>query len=251
MDNLDSALDELGMLSSVTCYKLDYLKVGSGEFEEKHLLKNGAHLPQAVEARAEIRKARERSCSVPVTMKSNNSKDRDEEENDLLFRVKSNYVTNIAIRSSPNMPDLSPYMKRKLQIEVEEKRYRDHRNDLAAYVSPRRCRNLVRSIPYYSPNHLRPAMAPISSVLLSSSSRHRTVGRLGRGHVRFDEPAVAGVHTFPGTKTNSMYALDEDITTRFSTIQLASATTQDKVSGSQTVKDMIPDLSSLSLSRKS
>ena len=39
MENLDSALDELGMLSSVTCYKLDYLKVGSGEFEEKHLLK--------------------------------------------------------------------------------------------------------------------------------------------------------------------------------------------------------------------
>ena len=181
-------------------------------------------------------------------MKSSNDGD---DQEDVSIKVNSNFVTNVAIRSSPNMPDLSPYMKRKLQIEIEEKRFCDHRqrHDLAAFLSPRRSRTLVRSCPYnYSPILLRPAMPPISSVLLTSSSRQRTVGRLRRGPVRFNEDDVAGVHTFRSSKPN-IYPLDEDITARFSSIQLVNSEKQD--SDSQTVTDKIPDLSSLSLTRNS
>ena len=86
MEDLDSALNELGMLSSVTKYKIDYL--------------------QNIEASAEIK--RSRSVSMPETRREDNK--------NVNISLNSNYVRNIS---------LSPYVKGKLKDEIEEKRFND------------------------------------------------------------------------------------------------------------------------------
>ena len=108
--------------------------------------------------------------------------------------MNSNFVTNIAICSRAP-PDLSPFMKRRLQIEIEEKRLSDNGNighncdkhscnssHICSFVSPRRNRTVVRNTPYmhgfsypkFSPSpfvlRTRPSVSPISGVLLSSTS---------------------------------------------------------------------------------
>ena len=93
MDDLDAALNELGMLSSISKYKIDYL--------------------QALESSAEIKRAR--SVSMPDTR-------RDESEN-VNISINTNFVTNISLAN--RAPDLSPYLKRKLQRDMEEKRFND------------------------------------------------------------------------------------------------------------------------------
>ena len=93
MDDLDAALNELGMLSSISKYKIDYL--------------------QAIESSAEIKRAR--SVSMPDTR-------RDESEN-VNISINTNFVTNISLAN--RTPDLSPYLKRKLQRDMEEKRFND------------------------------------------------------------------------------------------------------------------------------
>ena len=93
MDDLDAALNELGMLSSISKYKIDYL--------------------QAIETSAEIKRAR--SVSMPDTR-------RDESEN-VNISINTNFVTNISLAN--RAPDLSPYLKRKLQRDMEEKRFND------------------------------------------------------------------------------------------------------------------------------
>ena len=170
MDKLDSALNELGMLSCVTKYKIDYL--------------------QSVETAAEVRRARARSGSLPQTS-----------DKDVTINVNSDFVTNVSI-CNRTPPDLSPFMKRKLQLEIEERRLTDftkadnnsdsacdrhkcHSSHICAYVSPRRNRTVIRSMPYsygyasskFSPFFLRPSVAPLSGVLLSSASS-RSLGRL-------------------------------------------------------------------------
>ena len=132
------------------------------------------HLFQDVEAGSELRRAR--SGSVPET--------RDKE---VEISVNSNFVTNISIgRISP--PDLSPFMKRKIQLEIEERRLSDvktpikcekhacNSSHICSFVSPRRTRACLRNVPYkysysYSPFYLRPSVAPLSGVLSSSSSK--------------------------------------------------------------------------------
>ena len=97
MDDLDAALSELGMLSSITNYKLDYL--------------------QSIETSAEIKRAR--SVSMPDTR-------RDESENEnenVKISINTNFVSNISLGNRAS--DLSPYVKRKLQREMEEKRFND------------------------------------------------------------------------------------------------------------------------------
>ena len=95
MDDLDAALNELGMLSSITKYKLDYL--------------------QAIETSAEMKRAR--SVSVPDTR-------REESENEnVKISINTNFVSNISLGKRAS--DLSPYLKRKLQREIEEKRFND------------------------------------------------------------------------------------------------------------------------------
>ena len=132
------------------------------------------HLFQDAEAGSELRRAR--SGSVPET--------RDKE---VEISVNSNFVTNISIgRISP--PDLSPFMKRKIQLEIEERRLSDvktpikcdkhacNSSHICSFVSPRRTRACLRNVPYkysysYSPFYLRPSVAPLSGVLSSSSSK--------------------------------------------------------------------------------
>jgi len=202
MEELDAALNELGMLSCVTKYKLDFIK--------------------DAEAGSELRRAR--SGSVPET--------RDKE---VEISVNSNFVTNISIgRISP--PDLSPFMKRKIQVEIEERRLSDvktpikcekhacNSSHICSFVSPRRTRACLRNVPYkysysYSPFYLRPSVAPLSGVLSSSSSK--SGGRL-RGPVRFHDPCMNK------NKQTVLYPLEDLITSKFSSIQLSSDSTGDK-----------------------
>ena len=95
MDDLDAALNELGMLSSVTKYKIDYL--------------------QAIESSAELKRAR--SVSMPDTRREEN------ENENVNISINTNFVANISLGQRPS--DLSPYVKRKLQREIEEKRFND------------------------------------------------------------------------------------------------------------------------------
>ena len=94
MEDLDMALNELGMLSSVTKYKIDYLK--------------------AMETSAEIKRAR--SASMLETAR--------DESDTVNISLNSKFVTNISLRKS-SATDLSPYGKRKLHREMEEKRLKD------------------------------------------------------------------------------------------------------------------------------
>jgi len=199
MEELDAALNELGMLSCVTKYKLDFIK--------------------DAETGAELRRAR--SGSVPET------RDRDK---DVAISVNSNFVTNISIGRITS-PDLSPFMKRKLQLEIEERRLSDvtpnkhtcerhacHSSHICSFVSPRRMRTCLRNVPYkysysYSPFYLRPSVAPLSGVLSSSSSK--SLGRL-RGPVRFHDPSVNK------NKQPVLYPLEDLITSKFSSIKLSS-----------------------------
>ena len=95
MDDLDAALNELGMLSSITKYKIDYL--------------------QAMESSAEIKRAR--SVSMPDTRR-----DESESEN-VNVSINTNFVTNISLGNRSS--DLSSYFKRKLQRDIDEKRFND------------------------------------------------------------------------------------------------------------------------------
>ena len=86
MDDLDAALNELGMLSSITKYKIDYLPRG-------------------------------RSVSMPET------RSEESENENVNISINTNFVANISL--GQRAPDLSPYVKRKLQREMEEKRFND------------------------------------------------------------------------------------------------------------------------------
>jgi len=194
MDDIDAALNELGMLSNVTSCRLEYL--------------------QDIEAAAEARKA----ASLPNTATS-----------DVTISVNTDFVTNISI--STKYSDYSPAMRRKLELEIKDKRLSnptphicDKRHScpsshICSFVSPRRNRIVTRTSPYSSarlaPVSLRPAALP--GVLISS--RTRSLGRL-RGPVRFYEPLEGS----PPSKSSSLYPLDEDLTSRLSAIQLSSFT---------------------------
>ena len=97
MDDLDAALNELGMLSSITKYKIDYL--------------------QAIETSAEIKRGR--SVSMPETRREES----ENENENVNISINTNFVANISLGQRPS--DLSPYVKRKLQREIEEKRFND------------------------------------------------------------------------------------------------------------------------------
>jgi len=191
MDDLDVALNELGMLSNVTKYRLEYL--------------------QNIEAAAEAKKA--------AALKAATASD------DVTISVNSNFVTNINI--STKYTNYNSAMRRKVELEIQEKRLSNHICDqrhscpsshICSFVSPRRSRIVTRASPYSSsrvpPVALRPAALP--GVLISS--RTRSLGRL-RGPVRFYEPHEES----PRAKT-SLYPLDEDLTSRLSAIQLTSIT---------------------------
>jgi len=184
MEDLDTALNELGMLSNGTKYRLEYL--------------------QSIEAAAEARKAA-------------NAKD-------VTINVNSNFVTNISISSKYS--DYSPALRKKIELEIQDKRLSNHICDkrhscpsshICSFVSPRRSRIVARASPYSSsrvvPAALRPAALP--GVLISS--RTRSLGRL-RGPVRFYEPHEESARA----KTSCLYTLDEDLTSRLSAIQLTS-----------------------------
>jgi len=189
MDDLDAALNELGMLSNVTKYRLEYL--------------------QNVEANAEAKKA--------AALKSSTASD------DVTISVNSNFVTNINISTK-----YKNYNSARVELEIQEKRLSNHICDqrhscpsshICSFVSPRRSRIVNRASPYSSvrvpPISLRPASLP--GVLISS--RTRSLGRL-RGPVRFYEPQKES----PRGKSSSLYPLDEDLTSRLSAIQLTSIT---------------------------
>eukprot|EP00092_Neocalanus_flemingeri_P013483 GFUD01014542.1.p1 GENE.GFUD01014542.1~~GFUD01014542.1.p1 ORF type:complete len:245 (+),score=66.00 GFUD01014542.1:248-982(+) len=192
MDDIDAALNELGMLSNVTSCRLEYL--------------------QDIEAAAEARKA----ASLSKTGSG-----------DVTISVNTNFVTNISI--STKYSDYSPAMRRKLELEIKDHRLSTHHphicdkrhscpsSHICSFVSPRRNRIVPRNSPYTSarlaPVSLRPAGLP--GVLISS--RTRSLGRL-RGPVRFYEPLEGS----PPSKMSPLYPLDEDLTSRLSAIQLSS-----------------------------
>jgi len=193
MEDLDAALNELGMLSNVTNCRLEYI--------------------QDIEAAAEARKA----AALKAASTANN---------DVTISVNSNFVTNISISSK--YTDFSPSMRRKLELEIKEKRLSgghicDKRHScpsshICSFVSPRRNRIVTRTSPYSSsripPVSLRPAALP--GVLISS--RTRSLGRL-RGPVRFYEPLEGSP---PQGVRPSIYPLDEELTSRLSAIQLGN-----------------------------
>jgi len=193
MDDIDAALNELGMLSNVTSCRLEYL--------------------QDIEANAEARKA--------AALKNSGS-------SDVTISVNTNFVTNISI--STKYSDYSPSMRRKLELEIKDNRLSNHTphicdkrhscpsSHICSFVSPRRNRIVTRTSPYSSrlaPVSLRPAALP--GVLISS--RTRSLGRL-RGPVRFYEPLEGS----PSSKSAALYPLDEDLTSRLSAIQLSNIT---------------------------
>lgn len=244
MEDLDSALNELGMLSSVTKYKLDYL--------------------QAIETAAEVR--RSRSGSAPETERRV-----DEDDKEVTIKVNSNFVTNIAV-CSRTPPDLSPFMTRRLQMEIEDKRLRDntggHNCDrhscnsshICSFVSPRRNRTVTRNSPYmhgfsypkFSPSPFilrpRPSVSPISGVLISSSSsssvRSKSGGKL-RGPVRFHDPCSRQ----SSSPTSMLYPLDEDITSKLSSIQLTTNCNTTGQNGEEERGDVASDMSRLAITR--
>ena len=76
---------------------------------------DGSVVFQAMETASEVRRAR--SGSVPRTWES---RDNDQE---VSISVNSAYVTNIALcPRTRTPPDLSPFMRRRLQLEAEERR---------------------------------------------------------------------------------------------------------------------------------
>ena len=178
--------------------------------------------------------------------------------------VNSNFVTNIAISSAKLPPDLSPFMKRKLEAEAREKRTADtgprgsrhvcarhatcHSSHICAFVSPRRTRTkLTRTSPYT----LASLAPPVAGVL--TSFRHKIGGRLRsvdsitrifrsnsnmscvtplmvftnfifrlRGPVRFhDAGQSSGEDTSQKSPGSSLYPLDDDLTSKLSSIQLS------------------------------
>ena len=107
-----------------------------------------------METASEVRRAR--SGSVPGTR---DSRDNDQE---VSISVNSAYVTNIALcPRTRTPPDLSPFMRRRLQLEAEERRlapraevgghvcdrHSCHSSHICSFVSPRRNRSL-RNSPY-------------------------------------------------------------------------------------------------------
>ena len=115
---------------------------------------DGSVVFQAMDTASEVRRAR--SGSVPRTWES---RDNDQE---VSISVNSAYVTNIALcPRTRTPPDLSPFMRRRLQLEAEERRlapqaevgghvcdrHSCHSSHICSYVSPRRNRSL-RNSPY-------------------------------------------------------------------------------------------------------
>lgn len=184
MDDIDAALNELGMLSNVTNCRLEYL--------------------QDIEAAAEARKA----ASLADTLTS-----------DVSISVNTSFVTNISISSKYS--GYSPALRRKLELEIQDKRLGSHSahicdrrhacpsSHICSFVSPRRNRIVTRTSPYSA------TRAALPGVLISS--RTRSLGRL-RGPVRFYEPLEGS----PPPKNSSLYPLDEDLTSRLSAIQLST-----------------------------
>ena len=145
---------------------------------------------QAMETASEVRRAR--SGSVPGT------RDPRDADHEVAISVNSNYVTSIALcPRTRTPPDLSPFMRRRLQLEAEERRTGEveagghncdrhscHSSHICSFVSPRRNRSL-RNSPYnlgtslqnsVAAFSLRPSVSPLSGVLISS--RNKSLGRL-------------------------------------------------------------------------
>jgi len=207
--DLDAALNELDMLSSCSKYKLDYLK--------------------AMETTSDVRRARH--DSVPGTRDTRG-------KHDVSINVNSNYVTNISLGPQTRTPpDLSPFMMRRLQREAEDRRltgtpgemtrhecerHSCHSSHICSFVSPRRNRTLIRNSPYnlsasflnnINNFKLRPSVSPLSGVL--KERRNKSLGPL-RGPVRF--------HDSDFSQQPSLYPLDDDLTSKLSSIQLSSDT---------------------------
>lgn len=146
---------------------------------------------QAMETASDVRRAR--SGSVPGT--------RDTSDHEVSISLNSAFVTNIALcPRTRTPPDLSPFMRRRLQLEAEERRlspgqgeagghscdrHSCHSSHICSFVSPRRNRSL-RNSPYNlgtsfqssvaSFSLVRPSVSPLSGVLISS--RNKSLGRL-------------------------------------------------------------------------
>jgi len=227
MEDLDSALNELGMLSS-SIKLTDYLKA----------MQMGD---------ADVRRVRFRSGSVPGT------NTRDTRDHEVTISVNSAYVTNIAVcPRTRTPPDMSSLMRRRLQSEAEERRtedrghscdHRGHSSHICSFVSPRKNRSL-RNAPYsLSPSFqnfsLRPSVSPLSGAL--SSSANKSLDRRLRGPVRFRDPGSV-------SQQSSLYPLDDDLTSKLSSIQLSS---DSKISSQNpegsSASSVASDLSNLSL----
>ena len=198
---------------------------------------------QAMQTTSDVRRGRFRSGSAPST------------DHEVTISVNSAYVTNIAL-CPRTPPDISPFMRRRLQTEAEERRtedrghscdHRGHSSHICSFVSPRKNRSL-RNSPYsLSPSFqnlsvaqfsLRPSVSPLSGAL--SSSRNKSLDRRLRGPVRFRDPGSV-------SQQSSLYPLDDDLTSKLSSIQLSS----DSKISSQTPEvssvSVTSDLSNLSL----
>ena len=200
---------------------------------------------------SDVRRVRYRSGSEPGT--------RVTQDTEVTISVNSAYVTNIAL-SSRNPSDMSPFMRmQRLQTEAEERRtenighscdHRGHSSHICSFVSPVKNR-LIRNSPYnktpraprvsassrWNNWNIRPGMAPQSGGL--SSSRNKSLQRL-RGPVRFLDPGLV-------SQQSSLYPLDDDLTSKLSSIQLSSDSKLSSQPPEVNSATVTSDLSNLSL----
>jgi len=210
MKDLDAALQELGMLSSVTRYKLDYLQDMESRNERRKVEVGGVVLDP----------------KKPVEIKEYKSHDKASYEDTIASssplalpllpvpRVQSELDFFPGLRA----PAPAPSRSSDLENEARQRRLRmlpsSHICSFLSGSSTVRCtvRNRTITVPGAgSSRHSFPLISSLPGVLMTSGNRQRSC----RGRVRFREPLKGGAR-----QHNDIYPLDEELTARLSQIKL-------------------------------
>ena len=200
---------------------------------------------QGMQTTSDVRRVRYRSGSEPGTRVTQDT------EPEVSISVNSAYVTNIAL-CPRNPSDMSPFMRlQRLQTEAEERRtenighscdHRGHSSHICSFVSPVKNR-LIRNSPYNkTPRAPRATLSSRWNIRpgVLSSSRNKSLERRLRGPVRFRDPGLV-------SQQSSLYPLDDDLTSKLSSIQLSSDSKLSSQPPEVNSATVTSDLSNLSL----
>jgi len=216
MQDLDAALNELGMLSNITSYKLEYLQDREAANER-------------LKALARQTAGRSDSSIILDPLAGVRSS----------ISVNSQFVTSINIRHKDH---------KSLEAEAREKRLSEHLQQgasiskpctrrhscpsghICSFVSPPRSRSRIITIPGsaslpYRYRHTLPSplLASLPGVLTTSRNKNRF-----RGRVRFRDPACC-IGNDERDNQYQLYPLDDELTTRLASIKLTARSNSEDV----------------------